>query len=130
MPSRYTIHRERRLVIATVCNYLTFAEVTGLQDQMLHDQDFDPEFNLLADTTAVTTLDVSSDQAKEIGRRRVFRYPSKCAWVANSSLASGMVRLAEAYSQMGEGRALWHVFYDRERAMKWLGLPAQKSRSK
>jgi hypothetical protein len=126
MPCRFVIYKERRLVIVTVSDPVTYAEITGLQDQLLRVPDFDPEFNLLADTTAVTTLDVSSDQAKAAARRRVFRFPSKCAFVANGSLVFGMTRLAEAYSQMGEERALWHVFYDRERALKWLDLPTTR----
>jgi|SRR5579859_6968216 len=127
MPARYVIDKQRRLVIATCSGRLTYTEITSVQDQWLRDPDFDPKFNLLADNAAVTSLDVSPEQAKAIAARRVFQYPARCAFVSTNPLIFGMTRLAEAHSQMTEGRAEWHVFRTREEALQWIGLPENYS---
>lgn len=122
MSTRYVIDKERRLVVCTLWDRLTFAEVTALQDQLLSNPDFNREFNLLADTTAITQLEVSPAEAKVIARRHIFSHPSRCAFLAKSAHIFGMTRLAQAYSETGKERAQWQVFYDRDEALKWLGL--------
>jgi hypothetical protein len=53
MPIRYVIDKERRLVLTTAEDILTFAEVKLHQDRLRSDPDLDPTFNQLIDGTTV-----------------------------------------------------------------------------
>jgi hypothetical protein len=122
MPCHYVIDRERRLVITTASDRVTFAEVKTHQDQLRSDPDFNPEFNQLIDATAITVLDVSVDEAKELARRTMFSATSRRAWVATSPVIYGMMRLAGTYHEMSKEPSNVSVFYDLPSALKWLGL--------
>jgi hypothetical protein len=121
MPRRYSIDKERRLVISTGSDQLTFAEIKSHQDQLLNDPDFNAEFDQLIDLTAVTSLDISIDEAKIIARRRLFSSTSRRAFVATSPTVFGMGRLMEAYHEMSNAASRVRVFYDLPSALKWLG---------
>ena len=100
MPCRYVIDKERRLVITTGLNRVTFAEAKAHQDQLVSDPDFNPEFNQLIDATAVTALDMSVDEAKMIARRAFFSPTSRRAFVATSPSIFGMARLMAAHDEI------------------------------
>jgi len=119
MPLRYVIDKERRLVISTARDRVTFAEIKAHQDELLQDSEFDPEFNQLIDTTAVTVLDVSVEEAKTVARRKMFSRTSRRAFLAVSPAVFGMGRLMEVYHHQ---QAQIYVFYDLPSALKWLGL--------
>jgi len=121
MPLRYVIDKERRLVISTARDRVTFAEIKAHQDQLLQDSEFDPEFNQLIDTTAVTVLDVSVEEAKTLARRRMFSQTSRRAFLAVSPSIFGMGRLMEVYHHE---QSQIYVFYDLRSALKWLGVEA------
>lgn len=125
MPYRYVIDKESRLVISTGWDRLTFAEAKALQDQLKNDPEFDPEFKRLIDFTALTAFDMSTDEAREIARRRVSSSPSEnaIAILVSSPSIFGMARLMEAYRSIERKREQVRVFYDRAEALKWLGLP-------
>jgi len=124
MPVRYVIDKERRLVISSGWDRVTFAEIKVHQDQLLSDPDFSPEFNQLVDGTAVTALDISIDEAKEIARRKLFSSTSKRAFVGSSPAIYGMLRLTGTYHEMSKESSKVSVFYDLSSALKWLGLEA------
>ncbi|SRR6266700_3927832 len=125
MLARYVIDKERRLVISTGSEQLTFSQVKTHQDQLLNDPDFDPEFNQLIDMTAVTSLDISVDEAKMIARRKLFSSTSRRAFVATSPTIFGMGRMMEAYHEMSNVASQVRVFYDLPSALKWLGLESR-----
>ncbi|MGA2859269.1 MAG: hypothetical protein ABSE40_20575 [Candidatus Sulfotelmatobacter sp.] len=122
MPVRYVIDKERRLAISTGAGCVTFDEMKAHQDQLLSDPDFNPEFNQVLDGTAVTVLDISVDETKELVRRTMFSATSRRACVATSPAIYGMMRLAEAYHGMSKEPYQFAVFYDLLSALKWLGL--------
>ena len=66
MPCRYIIDQEKRLVISTAWDRLTFAEAKAHQDQLAIDPGFNPAFNQLIDATAVSTLEMTNDEAKSL----------------------------------------------------------------
>ena len=78
MPCRYVIDKERRLVISTAWDRLTFAQAKAHDDQLLSDPDFSPEFNQLMDATAVTAMDMSIERGQDVGppRHRVPYVPA------------------------------------------------------
>ena len=124
MPYHYVIDTERRLVISTGWDRLTFAEIKAHQDQFTSDPDFDPTFNQLIDATAITALDLSIDEARTIASRHLFSSTARRAFLATSPAIFGMGRLLEAYHGMAEVPEQVCVFSDRASALKWLGLEA------
>lgn len=125
MPVKYVIDKERRPVISTAWGRVTFAEARAHQERLRGDPDFHPEFNQFLDATAVTALDISSEEAKTIGRNSPhFSASSRRAWVAASALLFGMGRMIGIYREMAGGAEQFRVFNDREQALKWLGLDA------
>jgi len=89
---------------------------------LLNDPDFDPEFNQLIDLTAVTSLDISADEARAIAGRKLFSFTSRRALVATSPAIFGMGRMMEVYNEMSEVASQVRIFYDLPSALKWLGL--------
>jgi len=122
MPSRYVIDTERRLVISVGWDRVTCAEVLAHRYQLRSDPNFNPEFNQLADGTAVTALDISMDEAKKIASSSPFSPTSRRAFVASSLVVLGMARMMETYSRIGKDREQVRVFHDRKAALEWLGL--------
>jgi hypothetical protein len=120
MPIRYTIDRDRRLVISTGWERLTFAEVMVHRERFTHDPDFDPAFNQLGDMSAVTELEISIDEAKELASRNIFSRQSKRAFVATKPLIFGMLRLMEAYHEISPAPERVGIFHNRDEAIKWL----------
>ena len=125
MPVQYVIDRERRLVITTAWDRVTFAEARAHQEQLKHDPDFHPDFNQFLDATAVTALDISAEEARTIARNSPhFSASSRRAWIAPSPFLFGMGRMIETYREIAGGAEQFRVFNDREQALKWLGLDA------
>jgi hypothetical protein len=64
MAVSYVIDKKRRLVVTTCRDHLTFAQLQACQAQLLNDPDFNPDFKHLIDTTGITLMDVSVDEAR------------------------------------------------------------------
>ena len=124
MPCRYFIDKERRLVVSTGWDRVTFAEMRAHEDQLMRDPDFNPEFNQVIDGRKCTALDISIDEAKTLAGRRIFSPLSRNAWVATDPTIYGMGRLIATYHEMGKMPSQVCVFYDLASALKWLGLEA------
>jgi hypothetical protein len=122
MPIRYLIDKKLRLVITIGSDCVTFTETRAHQDQLLSDPDFDPEYNQQIDLTGTTMLDMTVDEARTIASRKIFSSTSKRAFIASSPSIFGMGRLMQAYHEMAPEPSQARVFYDRDAAMKWLGL--------
>ncbi len=122
MPCSYVIDKERRLVISSAWDRITFDEVKSHQDQLKADPAFDPNFNQLVDASAVTGVDATTDEVKRIASRRIFSSTSRRAFVATNPDVFGMGRLFGAYLGMGRVPQQVQVFYDLASALKWLGL--------
>lgn len=120
MPCHYVIHKQQRLVVSTGSGRVTFAEMKAHQCQLLNDPDFNPEFNQLADGTAVTALELSVDEAKELARRTLFSATSRRAFVASSPAIYGMMRLVGSYHEMSKAPSNICAFYDLPSALNWL----------
>ena len=128
MPVQYVIDKERRLVITTASDRVTFAEARAHQEGLRDDPDFRPEFNQFLDATGVTVLEISNDEAKVIARNSPhFSASSRRAWVAANPFLFGMGRMIGIYREIAGGEEQFHVFYDRGEALKWLGLDALPS---
>lgn len=122
MPCRYVIDKERRLVISTCWGRLTYEEMKAHDDQLEKDDQFNPEFDQLADLRSVSTLAVSAEQGKTLARRYVFSQASRRAWVASDPAIYGMGRLMATHYEIGLHSTTGLTFYDLPSALKWLGV--------
>ena len=122
MPARYVIYKNQRLVINYGWGHLTFADFRGQQEAMIKDPDFDPAFDQLVDVSQTTVLDLSIEEAKSIATRGIFSPSSRRAVIATNPDVVAMGRLMDVYHAMVTNRTQVRVFYDRQSALRWLGL--------
>jgi hypothetical protein len=119
LPVRYTIDKEHRLVLTIGEGCMTFNETKVHQDKLLSDPAFDANFDQLIDVTTATKFDVSPDEAREIALRPIVSPTSRRAFVATELPIYNWGLFMEVYHGR---RALVRVFYDRDDALKWLGV--------
>ena len=122
MPGRYVIDKKLGLIISVGEGVLTFTEIKSHQDQLLADPAFDPKFDQLIDVSMVTKLTISIEEAKLMARRAVLSANSRRAIVASEKSVFGMYRLMQAYHEGTTGHSHIGIFYDRDEALKWLGI--------
>jgi hypothetical protein len=122
VPCRYVIEKTRRLVITTGWDQVTFAEAKALQEQLESDPEFDSGFDQLIDGSAVTSLEMSQHEIRMIASRRLFSPSSRRAVVATKPAVFGIARMMQAFHDSGKQEAEISVFYERQSALKWLGL--------
>lgn len=122
MPVSHVIDKQRRLVVTICRDRVTFSEVKAAEAPLLNDPDFNPDFNHLIDTTAVTVMDISIEEAKVIARGAIFSPVSKGAIVATDPAMFGTARLIEVHHEIAKVGDEIRTFYDRNAALKWLGL--------
>jgi hypothetical protein len=124
MPCSYVIDKERRLVITNASGRVTFAEGKAHQDRLRSDPDFSETFDQLLDATEATTIEITTEQIRELARRPIFSSSSRRAFVATQPVVFGIGRMLQAHLEIAKmveaGQA--QVFYDRTAALKWLGL--------
>jgi hypothetical protein len=122
MAVRYVIDKERRLVISTATDCLTFADATAHQQQLVNDPEFNPDFDQILDGTRVTSLDLSVDQTRTLARREMFSATSRRAFVASNTAIFGMARLFGIYHEMSKSPSNFRAFHDMSAALEWLGV--------
>jgi hypothetical protein len=124
MPFSYIVYQEHRLVISSGSGCVTWNEIKERQDQTKADPNFDPAFNQLVDLRAVTSFDMTSEQARMLARRIIFSLTSKRAFIAADPAIFGVARMWEAFTELSDNPSQVRVFYDLPSALKWLGLEA------
>jgi hypothetical protein len=122
MSVEYVIDKERRLVVTTASDRVTFVELMAHQGRLLSDPNFSSDFDQLLDGTGVTILDITANELRQLTARQVFSPTSKRAFVAVNPAFFGVGRMAEAYHSFASTSSQSHVFYDLPSALKWLGL--------
>ena len=122
MPCRYTIDKDKGLVITTAWDRLTFPEAKAHQDQLAADPAFNPQFNQLIDAIEVTHLEISADQAKTLASRVIYSVESRRAFVATNPTVFGIARLMGAHDEIARAADRANVFSTRRAALRWLGL--------
>jgi len=120
MRVRHSIDKQRRLVLSTAEERVTFDDVRGHQDRLLADPDFDESFDQLFDATSATKVEISGDQARTLAQRRIFSPKSRRAIVATKPHIFGLGRMVEIYHENLEYAEV-EVFYSMDEALKWLG---------
>jgi hypothetical protein len=124
MNVRYSIDKQRRLILTTAEDSVMFDDIRGHQDRLLADPDFDASFNQLIDTTAVMKLDISPDEARILAGRRIVPPESRHAFVATKPRVFGLGRMMEIYH---EPLGYVQVFHSMDEALKWLDREEEKT---
>jgi hypothetical protein len=122
MPCRYAIDKARRLVITTLSGRVTFDEAKAHQTELAQDPDFSREYSQLLDGTTITSLELSPAQIRVLAQRRMFSSASRRAVVATNPAFFGVGRMLQTYLDLAKAQEQVSVFYDRESALRWLGL--------
>jgi hypothetical protein len=119
MNVRYSIDKQRRLILTTLEGSVTFEEARDHQDRLLADPNFDASFDQLIDAMAVKEFDISPAEARILAQRRIFAPESHRAIVAVKPHIYGLARMAEVYHEALEFSEV-EVFYTMDEALKWL----------
>jgi len=122
MPVRYVIDKERRLVVTTAWDRVTYTEIKAHRDQLLTDPAFNSEFDQLIDVTRATAWEIATNDLRMLARRKVFSPTSRRAWLATIPESFGLGRMAQAFHEVSESPSAVCTFYDLPAALKWLGL--------
>jgi hypothetical protein len=120
MPLDYVIDKQRRLVTSTASGIVTYPELIAHQNRLKNDPDFDPSFDQLVDGTAVTKLELTTDNVRAIARQRLFGAGSRQAFATSSEFAFGMARMFELYRESAGIERPVKVFNGLEPAQEWL----------
>jgi len=123
MPFSYVVHKDLRLVVSTGSGCLSWSEIKRCQELAQSDEDFKPEFDQIVDLRSVTMFDMRAEHVKVLARRRIFSFASKRAFVACTSVAFGIARMWEAYTELSDNPSRVQVFYDLSSALSWLRSP-------
>jgi hypothetical protein len=129
MTLRYSIDKQRRLVLTVAERCVTFADARSHQDRLLADPEFDASFDQLIDATLTTQFDVSAKEARILAECRIVSPESRRAIVATKPHIFGMARMMEIYHS-DFGHAEVHVFYSMDEALKWLGREEEKHQNR
>jgi hypothetical protein len=119
MPQSYTIDRKKKLVISKAWGACTAFDVLEFREQVLQDDDFNPDFCQLVDVTRVTELDITANEVRMLAEMSPFSVESRRALVAKSPLVFGFLRMFETLRSL-RGEKFIRVFHDCNDAMAWL----------
>jgi len=72
MPCSHVIDKEKRLVIGSAWDRVTFADVINHQDPLQAAPAFNPASDRLVEASAVTAIDASFEEVKKPANRRIF----------------------------------------------------------
>jgi len=121
MSWNYRIDDERRLVITTVWDRLTGAQVVEHQHKLQSDPRFHRDFFQFLDLANVVEFQIDRGTVAALARFDLFSAKSRRVFFAPSPLAYGMSRMFIAFRE-AIGQEAMQVFKDRHEALRWLGV--------
>jgi len=121
MPADFYIDIPRRVVFSLGSGVVTFADFRGHMERLLSHPDFRPEFNQLLDFRPVTEVVVTREEITLLAARNVFSPKSQRAFVVNSDLHFGLVRMFGSYREIAGEQGI-KIFRDLPAALTWLSL--------
>jgi len=122
MPWNYRIDEERRLVITTLWDKVTGAEVADHQRKLSNDPRFERDFFQFVDLADVAEIQIDRATVAELARFDLFSARSRRAVFAPNTLAFGISRMFIAFREAHGGKEEIQVFNDRQEALQWLGV--------
>lgn len=122
MPSVYTIDVERGVIFSKGTGVFTYADFLDHMARLLADPRFHPDLHQLTDGRALTSLDVTAEQIRDLALRSIFSVRSRRAFVVGSDLQFGLTRMFAAYREIIGVHEI-AVYRDMRDALAWFNLP-------
>lgn len=122
MPEDFIIHEQRAVVFSRGTGVFTHAEFLDHMARLLADARFRPDFDQLVDCRAITLLDFSAEQLRDLAGRSIFSSRSRRAFVVSSDLQFGLSRMFATYRDIHGARET-KIFREMGGALSWLNLP-------
>src|SRR5262249_54448232 len=119
---RYTIDKQRRLVIATAPEVLGFDDVLVHMKEVAADPDFDPTYSHFVDFSPVKRMKISGSHMSVLARHDIFDSRARRAAFAPQAWMYGLARMYALYRETFGGEHL-RVFRDKDEAFTWLFAP-------
>ena len=124
MPTEFTINQEHGLVISRGTGVFTREDYLDHMSRVKADPRFSPDFNQLVDCRAISKMDLSGMQIRDIASRTVFDVRSRRAFVVSSEVHFTMTCVFGTFRQINAGQEVG-VFREWHEACSWLGLPPE-----
>lgn len=102
----------------------TANDVLEFREQVLRDDNFDPNFCQLVDCTHVTEVDITANEVRMLAEMSPFSPDSRRALVAKTPLIFGLSRMFETLRGL-RGEKYIRVFHNRNDAIAWLSAKEQ-----
>jgi hypothetical protein len=122
MAISYFVDEERSMVIGLGSGHLEFSEWKSEEERLRCNPKFSSNLNQLLDVREVTSLDLSSDEARMLAGINPFSASSRRAFVANKVQIYGKGQILQACIESAENPSCVSVFYDVGPALDWLGV--------
>jgi len=122
MPARYTIDRDRRLVLSIATGTLTNDDLRRHMGDLTVDPDFDPGFRQIFDFRAVEELEATGSVLRDIRAASPWKEPTRRAFVCTLDVVFGMARMFQMLSDGGPDEI--RVFRRMPDALEWLEIEA------
>lgn len=116
----YRIDRDRGLVVVTYVGTITLNDIRDIQDLTRRDPTFDPAFRVLFDGLRGDFSKLTADDLRRIARNTPMGPGARRAFVVNSEVNYGLVRMFGSLSET-EGLGFPFALFDNmEAAIRWL----------
>ena len=122
MPADYTIDAMRRLVVSRGTGIFTYDDYIKQMTALGKEPLFQPNFNHLVDCRAITLMNLTASEIKDLATRSLFGANSKRAFAVSNSIQFGLGRMFATYRELHGGQKIM-VFAELKEALLWLGLP-------
>jgi hypothetical protein len=124
MTASYRIDKQNQLVVIQAEGVLTRNNFEEVRRQLMSDPDFDPQFSLLADCSAVTHVDLTAGEVRALADMSPFDLTARRAIVAKKDVVYGLARMFEIVRSL-RGDQHIHVFRNCNEALAWLFIKDQ-----
>jgi hypothetical protein len=119
----YRIDRDRQLVVVTYIGPISLDDIRDIQELSRRDPAFDPAFRVLFDGLRGDFSKLSADDLRRIARNTPMGPGARRAFVVNSEVNYGLVRMFGSLSE-NEGLGFPFALFDSmEAAIRWLNSP-------
>ena len=126
MSVQFEIDVTRSLVMTSVADVVSAADLAAYQVALAAHAEFSPDFDLLIEFRPSVLFDGTGEDVKRLSQATPFRAGSKRAFVVADEVNFGLSRMAQEYSDMIGSHV--EVFWDRESALDWLNRTSSSVR--
>lgn len=120
MAFTYQIDKERGAVLLQVEGTVVSGNLVAHQRELRDDPDFDPSYSMLADFTAVSSVEADSEAMHNLAGSDPFDRRARRAIVVDSDVVFGLARMYQMLLNLDEEYC--RIFRDVDDARRWLGL--------